>query len=388
MSHICFVGILALAISVGAHAQAPPREQTSPALSPPQIFGRVSPSVFVVESLNTEGAVLAFGSGVAVKLPTSDLVVVTNKHVIYGAVAYRIRRGKRIWKATLVRLDQAHDLCALEPESGWSASPVPIRASKDVKVGERAYAIGAPEGLELTLSEGLVSGLRDVDNVRVIQTSAPVSHGSSGGGLFDSQGRLIGVTSFFLKEGQNLNFALPGEWVLALGDESAAHFPASASGSQLEEAKRWAEKGFSAYLQDRYQDAINCYNQTVRLDPEDQISWFRLGRAQQEVENDKDAIHSFQQAARLRKDDALPWQRLAFSYLRLKRYPEAIDAANQATLLDPGNKLAWAELTGAYLKAGKCEEALDTSETMSLLFLDDERVQAMSEKVRSTCKSH
>jgi S1-C subfamily serine protease len=83
-------------------------------------------------------------------------------------------------------------------------------------VGERVYAIGAPEGLELTISEGLVSGLREYENVRVIQTSAAISHGSSGGGLFDVNGRLIGITTFSLKEGQNLNFALPGEWIQAL----------------------------------------------------------------------------------------------------------------------------------------------------------------------------
>jgi hypothetical protein len=83
-------------------------------------------------------------------------------------------------------------------------------------VGERVYAIGAPEGLELTLSEGLVSGLRSRGNFRVIQTTAPVSHGSSGGGLFDSQGKLVGITTFSFHEGQNLNFAIPTEWILAL----------------------------------------------------------------------------------------------------------------------------------------------------------------------------
>ncbi len=172
-----------------------------------------------------------------------------------------------------------------------------------MKVGERAYAVGAPEGLELTLSEGLVSGLREVDDVRVIQTSAPISHGSSGGGLFDSEGRLIGVTTFFLKEGQNLNFALPGEWVLGLGEESAAHFLASASGSQLEEAKKWSDKGLSAYLNENYGEAVDSYKEAVRLDPEDSTAWFRLGEAQQELKRDEDAVKSFQQATRLKSDD-------------------------------------------------------------------------------------
>ncbi len=399
MKLLLLIGTMLLPISAWAQtkAQAPAQKEVNAALSPQEVFRRVSPSVFVVESLNSKGEVLASGSGVAVKIPrrgsqpagntTSDLVVVTNKHVIYSALAYRVRKGERAWKATLVRLDQGHDLCALEPETGWTAKDASVRASSTVKVGERAYAVGAPEGLELTLSEGLVSGLREVDGVRVIQTSAPISHGSSGGGLFDSEGRLIGVTTFFLKEGQNLNFALPGEWVLGLGDESAAHFPASASGSQLEEAKKWSDKGFSAYLHENYGEAVDSYKEAVRLDPEDSTAWFRLGEAQEELKRDEEAAKSFQQATRLKSDAPRPWERLALAYIRLRRYEEAIDAAQRAMLLDIDNVLPWASLTVAYLAAAKCTEAVNTSQTMLLLFPDNRNAQALSKKVRTTCKS-
>jgi hypothetical protein len=386
MKHLHLFGIMVVTLSVYAHAQAQAQKHTPVALSPEEVFRLASPSVFVVESLNSEGAVLAFGSGVAVRLPTSDLVVVTNKHVIYGAVAYRVCKGQQTWKASLVRLDQGHDLCALEPEAGWGAKAVPIRVSSEVKVGERSYAIGAPEGLELTLSEGLVSGLREIDNARVIQTSAPVSHGSSGGGLFDSQGRLIGVMTFSIKEGQNLNFALPGEWVLALGSESAARFPASASGSQLEEARKWADRGFSAYLEDRYREAIDCYKEAVRLDPEDHPSWYHLGEAQMKLRSYNEAIKSFQQATRLKSDDSLPWLMLALSYAMLKKYDDAIDAANQATEVEPENPNSWAALAAVYSAAGKCTEALDASE-MLLLFPDDEKAQAYYNVVQTKCKS-
>ena len=80
-----------------------------------------------------------------------------------------------------------------------------------MKVGERVYTIGAPSGLERTLGEGLISGLRTTEEGKLIQTSAPISPGSSGGGLFDSSGHLIGVTSFLLKDAQSLNFAIVAE---------------------------------------------------------------------------------------------------------------------------------------------------------------------------------
>jgi hypothetical protein len=91
----------------------------------------------------------------------------------------------------------------------------PLNVETHVSVGDRVYAIGAPKGLELTLTEGLVSSIRETTDGRVIQTSAPISPGSSGGGLFDTHGNLIGITVGGFRGGQNLNFALPGELVTA-----------------------------------------------------------------------------------------------------------------------------------------------------------------------------
>jgi hypothetical protein len=85
-------------------------------------------------------------------------------------------------------------------------------------VGAKVYALGNPRGLELTLSDGLVSALRrDRDGeLKYVQISVPISHGSSGGGLFDTAGRLVGITTAGVDDAQNLNFALPAEWILQL----------------------------------------------------------------------------------------------------------------------------------------------------------------------------
>ncbi len=84
----------------------------------------------------------------------------------------------------------------------------------DTPIGERVYAIGAPKGLELTMSEGIVSGKRNSPGgYRLIQTSAALSSGSSGGGLFDDAGRLVGITTSKIDDGENLNFAIPITYV-------------------------------------------------------------------------------------------------------------------------------------------------------------------------------
>ena len=86
-----------------------------------------------------------------------------------------------------------------------------MRPYADVKVGERVFTVGAPQGLELSLADGMISSKRTSDNWRYFQTSAPISKGSSGGGLFDAQGNLVGITTFMLKDSQNLNFAIAAE---------------------------------------------------------------------------------------------------------------------------------------------------------------------------------
>jgi Trypsin-like peptidase domain len=202
--------IVALA-SQSAKRSALPAPKALPTLSAQEIFKRVSPSVMVVESLDANGKVAAFGSGVMI----APGQVITNRHVIEDGVSFRIEHDGKQWPAKLVRVDPDHDLAELSV-AGLHAPPVTVRDSSKLAVGETVYAVGAPEGLELTISEGLISGLRDFDKGRVIQTSAAISPGSSGGGLFDAEGRLVGITTFYLKEGQSLNFALPAERTLAL----------------------------------------------------------------------------------------------------------------------------------------------------------------------------
>jgi S1-C subfamily serine protease len=96
----------------------------------------------------------------------------------------------------------------LEPISG-------VRTWDSLEVGEPLYALGSPAGLELTLSSGILSGVREQGNLKFVQTTTPISPGSSGGGLFDARGNLVGVTTLAVvgreKLNQALNLAIPAE---------------------------------------------------------------------------------------------------------------------------------------------------------------------------------
>ena len=178
------------------------------ALSPEAIYASVAPSVLVIESLNASGQAISRGSGVVI---ASELVL-TNCHVVTQASAVRVRSGSSEYTAISDTSDTQLDLCQLRVP-GLSAAPVRRGTVKQVRVGQTVFAIGTPHDLERTLSQGLVSALRETPDGTLIQTSASISPGSSGGGLFDNEGKLIGITTFQHKQGQNLNFALPVDFI-------------------------------------------------------------------------------------------------------------------------------------------------------------------------------
>jgi S1-C subfamily serine protease len=189
--------------------QAPTAPSTTAALAGPQsVYATAAPSVTLVLSADSNGQAFGSGSGVVIGAQR----VITNCHVVQRAASVRVRYGDIEFAATSGTSDTYYDLCVLQVPN--LMAPEVLRGSvKDVRVGQTVYAIGAPQGLDRTLSQGLISALRETADGTVIQTSAAISPGSSGGGLFDAEGRLIGITTFQAKAGQNLNFALPVDWL-------------------------------------------------------------------------------------------------------------------------------------------------------------------------------
>lgn len=183
------------------------------ALSPSEVFEKVSPSVWAVRGLDAQERPFSHGSGVVI----GPGRLVTNCHVLAKAKAIQVRRENVAFDAKLEHADAERDLCILSI-AGFTAPAVETVDLAGIKVGNRAYVVGNPERLALTLSEGLISGLRSEDpGLPPIQTSAPISPGSSGGGLFDDRGRLVGITTLIVvgrtRIAQNLNFAVPAEWI-------------------------------------------------------------------------------------------------------------------------------------------------------------------------------
>jgi len=191
------------ALVQSAERDAPPVERSAES-----VFADVARSVARINVSDANGRAVALGSGVVIEPD----VVLTNCHVAKAGPKLTVKLGGSTFPATILLADEEYDLCRLAV-AALRALPVKIGKVAALRTGQKVFAIGAPAGLDLTISEGIVSSLRTIDEGTVIQTTAPISQGSSGGGLFDATGRLVVIITFQHRFGQNLNFALPADWI-------------------------------------------------------------------------------------------------------------------------------------------------------------------------------
>lgn len=191
-----------------------PKPATAAAPSPQEIARAVFPSVVLLIMEDQNGQVLSQGSGFVV----SKGVVATNFHVVEDAASgvAKFLGSKAVHEIRgIVGLDERRDLVLLAIPDARRTS-LCLGSADRMEVGERVYAIGNPMGLEGTFSEGIVSGVRHIGGDTVIQITAPISPGSSGGPVLNDQGQVIGVATATFEGGQNLNFAIPSSYLGAL----------------------------------------------------------------------------------------------------------------------------------------------------------------------------
>jgi S1-C subfamily serine protease len=216
------VGLLCVGILIGVRRQSNDEAASGPSnaasgapekpspitpvkLTTAQIADRATPSVVIVENFNEDGVKAGQGSGY---VSSADGLVITNYHVIRGATSLMVRVPSReaIRVDSLLGYSVEHDVAAMQV--GMHLPALDAEYLEPVKVGDRVVAVGAPFGLESTVSEGIVSALRNAGGTQIIQTTASISPGSSGGPLFDEFGKVIGLTTAQMRDGQNLNFVI------------------------------------------------------------------------------------------------------------------------------------------------------------------------------------
>ena len=184
-------------------------QSASPRKDIPSIAKAANGSIVSIVMSDDKGKPIAQGTGFVV---TKDGLIVTNYHVIAegsSAVA-KLPDGAIYILEGVVATDKARDVAVVKA-TGQNFRTLVLGNSDRVEVGQEVVAIGNPLSLESTVSNGIVSGMRTAEELggKFLQVTAPISPGSSGGPLFNMAGEVIGITTLYLKGGENLNFAIP-----------------------------------------------------------------------------------------------------------------------------------------------------------------------------------
>lgn len=164
-------------------------------------------SVVMIKTFAEDGELLCFGSGVVLH---RDGYILTNLHVVGGGKYYSVLYENDPNEYTtyqFVKYHDIHDLAILKVDR--TGQPLPVKMDSHLVRGQKIVAIGSPLGLFNSVSDGIVAGFRDIQKMSMVQFTAAISNGSSGGALLDMQGRLVGLITAGFNDGQNLNLAVP-----------------------------------------------------------------------------------------------------------------------------------------------------------------------------------
>jgi S1-C subfamily serine protease len=186
---------------------------TKKVLNSQEIFKKVNPAVVKIELFNKYNQPVSSGSGFIVN---ANGTIVTNHHVIIDIseaqyVKVRLSDGRVYETNQVIDYNEKRDLAVLKITGARNLPTVQLGDSNKVETGEKVYALGSPLGISNTITEGIVSNNSIVldDNQVYLQSSAPISHGNSGGVLVNRFGEIIGVNVATLVDGQNMNLAIP-----------------------------------------------------------------------------------------------------------------------------------------------------------------------------------
>ena len=162
---------------------------------------------------DTGGNVIATGSGIMIG---QNGYILTNNHVVAGGGVYysvRIENEEKTYETDeVVKYNGVLDLAIIHIDR--TLTPLPVYGGEKALVrGQKVVAIGSPLGMFNSVSDGIISGFRDFDSVSMIQFTAPVSHGSSGGALLNLYGEVIGIITAGIDQGQNINLAVGYEFI-------------------------------------------------------------------------------------------------------------------------------------------------------------------------------
>jgi len=314
-------------------------------LSAEKIYKKTSDAVVVIQSYNDKDELIKQGSGVIIK---DKGYVITNYHVIAGSERIEISHNKKIIPfSDIIGIDVNKDILIIK--IGKIKVPtLKICGSNSLVVGQKIYTIGSPLGFENTISEGIISGLRNHGEMGrdFIQITASISPGSSGGAVVNDKGELIGISTLSARDGQNLNFVIPIEDVLSVDLHSYSE-------NNAYKDYEWFYKGSNALEKDDYNNAINYFTNFIDKYSNMEggyyleIAYWGRGCAKGNLNNVNDAIQDFNKAIEINPNFQAAYYSRGIAKGRLGEYKNAIQDYNIAIQINPKDASSYSARSSA-----------------------------------------
>lgn len=326
----------------------------------PELVRRIKPSAVAIETFNSRGEKLARGSGFF----TAPDRVITNRHVIEGAYRAEIHlaNGSVYPVRGVLAVDGEGDIALLQVEvpAGLVTPLEVVRATP--QEGESVVVIGNPFGLEGSVSNGIVSAVRDIPNFgRIIQITAPISPGSSGSPVVNMRGQVIGIATLQVSEGQSLNFAIPSDRIAQLRPAQMTTLADTVAGTRRNKrasAERFYMQGLGFLARDDYQRALPYFEKAIDSDPDYAEAWYQTGFCYGMLGRHAESLKASKQVVRLRPEWSATYTNMGASYFALGQFKEALDAYRQAIRLEPYNADNHYALGLAYGKLNQTQDEI------------------------------
>jgi tetratricopeptide (TPR) repeat protein len=310
----------------------------------PELVRRIKPSAVAIETFDARGEKLSRGSGFFVDVDR----VVTNRHVIEGAyrAEVHLNSGHSFPVKTVLAVDAEGDVALLKVDAPVNlVRPLSLDRTSPQE-GESVVVIGNPFGLEGSVTNGIVSAVRDIPGFgRIIQITAPISPGSSGSPVVNMQGQVIGVATLQITGGQSVNFAIPSERIAQLGrtaqsdaspQMSLGDLVAATSRNKRAKAVEYFRDGLSFLSKDDCQRALPYFQKATESDSGYGEAWAQTGFCSEKLGRHAEAIEASKKAVSIRPS-VESYFNIGLANYYLKQYKEAEQAYRQAIKLDPYN---------------------------------------------------
>lgn len=337
-------------------------------------FKRASPFVFVVEVLTGKGQPIGITFNAVAAGPNKLVTVISSANGALLATvqelgaALRARKGTGEWPASVMYVDRERGLCWLGVK-GLEVPPLRLRPSATVKDDEAAYLVSARRLEDLGVQRGSISRGLVFRQTGVFDTTLD-SFLSEGGGIFDGEGRLIGIAASFVMEGRQWSFAIPAEWI----SPREGHVVASPSPKDYEFASwhlvAWREIGFGLKVRGDGELASRAFQKVLDYDPTDAAAWYSLGGARRLAGDFEGAISAYKEAIRFMPASAGPWLEMGDAYLALNQNAKAIEAYETAVKHNAKDFRVWRGMWLAYERLGQMEKAMAAYEQANQLESD------------------